>query len=54
MVNQKGEFPKEDTVTIRLHASEKKTAREIPFSYYEIFKTGLDHLSKEINRLEQR
>ena len=54
MGNMQGEFPKDDTITIRLHASEKKIAREIPFSYYEIFKTGLDHLSKEINRLEQR
>ena len=49
-----GEFPKEDTITIRLHAFEKKKARDIPFSYYEIFRVGLDHLSKEINQLEQR
>ena len=49
-----GEFPKDDTITIRLHAFEKKKARDIPFSYYEIFKVGLEHLSKEINQLEQR
>ena len=49
-----GEFPKEDTVTIRLHASEKDKAKRIPFSYYEIFKCGLEHLSKEINQLEER
>lgn len=49
-----GEFPKEDTITIRLHAFEKKKAKDIPFSYYEIFKVGLEHLSKEINQLEQR
>lgn len=49
-----GEFPKEDTITIRLHAIEKNKARDIPFSYYEIFKCGLDHLSKEINQLEER
>ena len=49
-----GEFPKDDTITIRLHAFEKKQARDIPFSYYEIFKVGLEHLSKEINQLEQR
>lgn len=54
MGNMHGEFPKEDTITIRLHASEKKIAREIPFSYYEIFKAGLDHLAKEINMLEKR
>ena len=49
-----GEFPKDDTITIRLHAFEKKKARDIPFSYYEIFRVGLDHLSKEINQLEQK
>lgn len=49
-----GEFPKDDTITIRLHAFEKKKARDIPFSYYEIFRVGLEHLSKEINQLEQR
>lgn len=52
--NMIGEFPKDDTITIRLHAFEKKKARDIPFSYYEIFRVGLDHLSKEINQLEQK
>lgn len=49
-----GEFPKEETITIRLHASEKKKARDIPFTYYEIFRLGLNHLAKEINQLEER
>lgn len=49
-----GEFPKEDTITIRLHYSEKKKAKDIPFTYYEIFKVGLNQLSKEINQLEER
>lgn len=49
-----GEFPKEDTITIRVHASEKQKAQNIPFTYYEIFKVGLDHLSKEIHQLEER
>ena len=49
-----GEFPKEDTITIRLHASEKQKAKNVPFSYYEIFIVGLNHLSKEIHQLEER
>ncbi len=49
-----GEFPKEDTITIRVHASEKRKAQNIPFTYYEIFTVGLNHLSKEIHQLEER
>ena len=51
MVNQKGEFPKSEIINMRVHPRIKRKAKELPFSYPEIFEVGIDHLAKEINLL---
>lgn len=52
MVNQNGEFPMDQRVSIRLHISEKKQAQDLPFTYREIFMYGLNLLSDELVRLK--
>ena len=52
MVNQNGEFPLDQRVSIRLHISEKRQAQELPFTYREIFKYGLHALSHEETMLK--
>ena len=47
-----GEFPREETISIRLHGSEKKRAKDLPQTYREIFLYGLNALSDEIIRLK--
>ena len=36
---------------MRVHPRMKRKAKELPFSYAEIFEVGIDHLAKEINLL---
>lgn len=52
MVNQNGEFPLEEVISIRLHASERKRAKDLPQTYREIFLYGLNALSNEQVRLK--
>lgn len=52
MVNQNGEFPMDQRVSIRLHISEKKQAQDLPFTYREIFMYGLRALSHEETMLK--
>lgn len=51
LVNQKGEFPKSEIINMRVHPRLKRKAKELPYSYAEIFEIGCDKLSKEINLL---
>ena len=51
MVNQKGEFPKSEIINMRVHPRIKRKAKELPFTYGEIFEVGIENLSKEIDRL---
>ena len=51
MVNQKGEFSKSDIINMRVHPRIKRKAKELPFTYGEIFEVGIENLSKEIDRL---
>lgn len=51
MVNQKGEFPKSEIINMRVHPRIKRKAKELPFSYAEIFEVGIDNLAKEIDLL---
>ena len=48
----KGEFTKDEVLTMRVHPSVKRKAKVIPYSYAEIFEIGCDKLYKEINLLE--
>ncbi|WP_407415751.1 hypothetical protein [Methanobrevibacter sp.] len=52
MVNQKGEFPMTETITIRVHPSEKERAKKLPQTFKEIFMYGLNALSDEAIRLK--
>lgn len=52
LVNQNGEFPMDQRVSIRLHISEKKQAQDLPFTYREIFMYGLHALSHEETMLK--
>ena len=52
MVNQSGEFPLDEVISIRLHASERKRARDLSQTYREIFLYGLNALSNETVRLK--
>ena len=52
VVNQNGEFPMDQRVSIRLHISEKKQAQDLPFTYREIFMYGLRALSNEETMLK--
>lgn len=51
MVNQKGEFPKSEIINMRVHPRIKRKAKELPYSYAEIFEVGIDNLAKEIHLL---
>ena len=51
-MNQKGEFPLDEVISIRLHASEKKRSKDLPMTYREIFIYGLNSLSDEKTRLK--
>ena len=51
-MNMNGEFPLEEVISIRLHASEKKRAKDLPNTYREIFLYGLNALSNETVRLK--
>lgn len=51
-MNMNGEFPLEEVITIRLHASEKKRAKDLAQTYREIFTYGLNALSDEKVRLK--
>lgn len=51
MVNQKGEFPKSEIINMRVHPRIKRKAKELPFTYGEIFEVGIENLAKEIDRL---
>ncbi|WP_091698998.1 hypothetical protein [Methanobrevibacter gottschalkii] len=51
MVNQKGEYPKSEVINMRVHPRIKRKAKELPYSYAEIFEIGCDKLAKEINLL---
>ena len=46
------EFPLEDVITIRVHASEKKRAKDLPQTHREIYLYGLNALSNEKVRLK--
>ena len=54
MVNQNGEFPMDQRVSIRLHISEKKQAQDLPFTFREIFIYGMRALSHEETMLKFR
>ena len=47
-----GEFPLEEVISIRLHASERKRAKDLSQTYREIFLYGLNALSNEQVRLK--
>ena len=47
-----GEFPLEEVISIRLHASEKKRSKDLPMTYREIYLYGLNALSDEKVRLK--
>lgn len=51
MVNQKGEFSKSEIINMRVHPRIKRKAKELPYSYAEIFEVGINNLSKEIDLL---
>ena len=51
-MNMNGEFPLEEVISIRLHASEKKRSKDLPMTYREIFLYGLNALSDEKARLK--
>ena len=44
--------PKDDHISFRTQPKYKRKAKELPCSYEDIFKAGLEELSSEINRLE--
>ena len=44
--------PKDDSISFRTKPKYKRAAQKLPCTYEDIFIVGLDHLSKEINRLE--
>ena len=51
MVNQKGEFLKSEIINMRVHPKIKRKAKELPFTYTEIFQVGIEKLAKEIDLL---
>ena len=51
MVFQKGEFTKTETINMRVHPSVKRKAKNLPYTYGEIFEIGCNQLSKEIDLL---
>ena len=51
MVNQKGEFPKTEIINMRVRPQIKRKAKELPFTYTEIFEVGINKLAKEIDLL---
>jgi len=51
-MNMTGEFPLEEVISIRLHASERKRAKDLSQTYREIFLYGLNALSNEQVRLK--
>jgi len=51
-MNMNGEFPLEEVISIRLHASERKRAKDLSQTYREIFLYGLNALSNEQVRLK--
>lgn len=51
-MNMNGEFPLSERISIRLHASEKKKAKDLSQTYREIFLYGLKALAKEEIRLK--
>lgn len=51
MVNQKGEFSKSEIINMRVHPRIKRKAKQLPYSFAEIFEIGCEQLSKEINLL---
>lgn len=51
MVNKKGEFSKSEIINMRVHPRIKRKAKNLPFSFAEIFEIGCDKLSKEIDML---
>lgn len=53
-MNMNGEFPMDQRVSIRLHVSEKNQAKDLPFTYREIFIYGMRALSHEETMLKFR
>lgn len=52
MVNQKGEFPKTEKVSARIHASTKRKLNKLPYSTAEVIEYGAEQLFVEENKLE--
>ena len=50
-MNQKGEFTKSDIINMRVHPRLRRKAKELPYTYAEIFEIGCDTLAKEIDLL---
>jgi len=44
--------PKDESISFRTLPKNKRAAQRLPCTYEDIFVVGLEHLSKEINRLE--
>ena len=47
----KGEFTKDEVITMRVHPSIRRMAKLLPYSYSEIFEIGCNKVSKEIDLL---
>lgn len=47
----KGEFTKSDIINMRVHPRLRRKAKELPYTYAEIFEIGCNTLAKEIDLL---